>query len=284
MRNPASCFLTAVAVLGVVACGPEAGEFTKAKLMQAVQTSPNRLDLREYVQGDWERVCFFRGPMPATAVQSQLGFAWPDVLDTGIDKSKQDALVVFTKGFDVVHSVMLDRYRGDFTALQYAYCVPRDSAVFKVLNPDKTAFRALVPRDPTPPGETPAVTNDDVVQMMVAAARHVYVYAASSPLIDPRTPHAPAVASALGVKVGTAQEAIVCRDPSDGKTCRWTKSGLMRLSAPEDRAPKRVVRIMLQHASPSESWRTTESEYEVTVELKYGRWQGVERRVIREGS
>jgi hypothetical protein len=280
MRNPASRFVTALSVLSVLACGPDAGEFTKAKLMQAVQTSPNRLDLREYVQGDWERVCFFRGPMPATVVQTQLGFAWPEVMDSGIEESRQDALVVFTKGYDVVHSVMLDRYRGDFTASMPAYCVQRDSAVFRVLNPDATAFRALVPRDP---GEARTVTNDDVVQMMVAAARHVGGYSGNA-FIDPRTPNAAAIASALGTKVGTAQEAIVCRDPSDGKTCRWTKSGLMRLYAPEAREPKRIVRITLQHPAPTESWRTVEDEYEIAVESKYGRWQGVERRVLREGS
>ena len=58
----------------------------------------------------------------------------------------------------------------------------------------------------------------------------------------------------------------------------------MRLSAPVAREPKRIVRITLQHAAPSESWRTVEDEYEVSVELKYGRWQGVERRVLKEGS
>jgi hypothetical protein len=270
--------VTPLSVLSLLGCGPDADQFTRAKLMQAVQTSPNRLDLREYVQGDWERVCFFRGPMPATTVQSQIGFAWPDAMDSGIEQSRQHALVVFTKGYDVVHSVMLDRYRGDFTAHMPAYCVSRDSAVFRVMNPEATAFRALVPRDP---GEPRTTTNDDIVQMMVAAARFVGGY--GDPLIDPRTPHANAVASELRAKVGSAQDAIVCRDPSDGKTCRWTKSGLIRVHTPEERPPRRVVRITVLHPVQSEPWRSTEDEYEVAVELKYNRWQGVERRVISEG-
>jgi hypothetical protein len=283
MRNPVCRFVTALSALSLFSCGPDAGEFTRAKLMQAVQTSPNRLDLREYVQGDWERVCFFRGPTPATVVQSQIGFAWPDAMDSGIEESRQHALVVFTKGYDVVHSVMLDRYRGDFTAHLPTYCVPRDSAVFRVMNPEATAFRALVPRDPRDPGEARTTTNDDIVQMMVAAARFISGYGVSDPFIDPRTPNANAVASELRAKVGSAQEAIVCRDPSDGKTCRWTKSGLMRLYAPVERPPKRVVRVSVLHPLPSEPWRSVEDEYEIAVELKYNRWQGVERRVMREG-
>jgi hypothetical protein len=279
-RQQAFRVLTGLLGTSFIGCGPDAGEFTRAKLMQAVQTSPNRLDLREYVQGDWERVCFFRGPMPATAVQSQIGFAWPDAMDSGIEQSRQHALVVFTKGYDVVHSVMLDRYRGDFTAYQPAYCLMRDSAVFRVMNPEATAFRALVRLDT---GEGRTTTNDDIVQMMVAAARFVSGYGVSDPLVDPRTPRAQAVASELRAKVGSAQEAIVCRDPSDGKTCHWTKSGLIRMYTPEERPPKRFVRITVLHPLPSEPWRSVEDEYEVAVELKYNRWQGAERRVIREG-
>src|SRR5262249_19024527 len=153
-------------LVSAAACGPDAGEFTRAKLMQAVQTSPNRLDLRQYVKGDWDRVCFFMGPISARTVQATLGFAWPDALDTGIEKAPQQTLAVFAEGYQVVHSVMLDRYRGDFNARSPAYCVRRDSAVFRVTNPEATAFRALVPIDQGEVREDP--TSKDTVQMMVA--------------------------------------------------------------------------------------------------------------------
>ena len=137
-----------VAFVVTAACGPDAGEFTRAKLMQAVQTSPNRLDLRTYVAGDWERVCFFLGPMPAAAIQTQLGFAWPGANTSGIENSREESLAVFTRDERVVHSVLLERIRGDFNTVSPAYCLSRDSAVFRVSNPEATEYRALVPANP----------------------------------------------------------------------------------------------------------------------------------------
>lgn len=263
----------------VAACGPDAGEFTRAKLMQAVQTSPNRLDLRQYVKGDWERVCFFMGPISATTIQTQLGFAWPHVLDTGIDKSRQETLAVFTKGYDVVHSVMLDRYRGDFNANSPAYCVGRDSAVFRVTNPGATAFRKLVPSEQ---GDVKESAPTDTVQIMSTAARWSRLFYGAG-LIDPRTPHASALASQLGMNVGTTQEAIVCSDPENARSCRWQSSMVARLSAPVARDSQQVVHISVLRPSQEEYWRAAEDEYEIVIAWRYSRWDGIEKRVIRQG-
>jgi hypothetical protein len=271
--------MTLLLLVGAAACGPDAGEFTRAKLMQAVQTSPNRLDLREYVKGDWDRVCFFMGPMSARTVQATLGFAWPDALDTGIEKARQETLAVFTKGYDVVHSVMLDRYRGDFNANAPSYCVAKNNAVFRVTNPQATAFRALVPLEVGDVKEPPPV---DPVQIMVAAARWSRVVGGNG-LIDPRTPNASQVASQLGMKMGMTQEAIVCTDPENARTCRWQYSLVARLNAPVARDSLQAVRMSVLRPSRDEYWRAAEDEYEIVLAWKYDRWTLVERRVIREG-
>ena len=132
----------------LVSCGPDAAEFTRAKLMQAVQTNPQRVDVRTYVRSDWSRMCVFRGPLPADSVQNVLGFGWADAAASGIERSGPEILLVFTRDSRVLHSVRYDRRHGDFSARSPAFCLPRDRAVFRVTNPEVTAFRMLVPLGP----------------------------------------------------------------------------------------------------------------------------------------
>jgi hypothetical protein len=131
-------------VLMAAACGPDPADFTRAKLQQAIQTRPQRIPLAEYVTGTWDRVCFFAPYMQSEFIATTLGFAWPEALDTGIEKGDTHTLLVFTNGQTVAQHVMFERTRGDFSKLS-PRCFKRNDAVFRVTTPDRTYYRELGP-------------------------------------------------------------------------------------------------------------------------------------------
>lgn len=141
VRLWAAAFLLA----GMSGCGgPDPADFTRAKLQQAIQTRPQRINLAEYVTGTWDRVCFFAPYSSHVIISTILGFAWPEAMDTGIQTSDAHTLLVFTNGMEVAQAVMFERTRGDFSKLSLN-CWKRDSAVFRVTTPNQTYYREIGP-------------------------------------------------------------------------------------------------------------------------------------------
>lgn len=133
-------------VIGVpliaVACGGSSFDSTvQAKLLQAVQTNPQRIDLREYVPSGWSRVCVLTPGTTREEFEQVFGNEWrafeaPDA---------EHVTLVFATNGDVAESTELERRRGDFAAAGTSYCLPRDSAVFHVADTQVTEFRPVVP-------------------------------------------------------------------------------------------------------------------------------------------
>jgi hypothetical protein len=104
------------------------------------------VDVRTYVTSDWDRMCVFRGPASPDTVQRVLGFRWDTAESGAIEQPGQEILLVFARESRVLHWAHYDPRHGDFSARSPAFCVPRDSAVFRVTNPEVAAYRKLVPR------------------------------------------------------------------------------------------------------------------------------------------
>lgn len=129
-------------VLAAAACGGSSFDSTvQAKLMQAVQTKPQRIDMGEYVTSEWDRVCVLTAGTTRQQFEQVLGSEWPDFKAP----DAEHVTLVFVNDGRVAESTKLERRRGDFAAAGSSYCLPRDSAVFHVTNTEAAEYRPIAP-------------------------------------------------------------------------------------------------------------------------------------------
>ena len=298
-------------LLLLAACGPDPGEFTNAKLIQAIQTNPARIDLGEYVTGEWDRACFFQAGTPADSIQSVMGFSWPQATSIGIASSTQHNLLVFAKGTQVHQAVMFERARGDFAVHNPAYCVPKRAAVFNVTNPEATTFRALAPiavvQAPAPPptiSDAPTAevgtstgnvrrsapssgacftTNDtrapvtrcDTVAIMAAAGMYVkQVSGAAGYRVDPGADNLGIeVAKRMNVRTGTALEVTKCTDAGNTKSCRFQGVDMiLRFTKPVLRDGDYWVPVNMTWPIKDEPSRTQSRTFNISVYKVGAEW------------
>lgn len=126
-------------LIGVAACGSSFDATVRSKLMQAVQTNPQRIDLKEYVTSPWDRVCVVTAGTQREEFERISGAQWPKFAapDTA------HVTLVFTRDAKAAEATELERRRGDFAAAGRSYCVARDSAVFRVTDTEPTDYRPI---------------------------------------------------------------------------------------------------------------------------------------------
>jgi len=129
-------------ILVLAGCGGASFDSTvQAKLLQAVQTSPHRIDLAEYVPSDWQRVCVLTAATSRQSFEQLIGAEW-----SGFEApDAEHVTLVFMRNGVIAEATELERRRGDFAAAGGSYCLPRDSAVFRVADTQAAEYRPVVP-------------------------------------------------------------------------------------------------------------------------------------------
>ena len=260
-------------LLVCLGCSKDPGNALLDQIAEAVDQEPNRIEMAKQVPGDWDRMCVFRFAVPPEIVHQVIGFAWPEVFDTGIDTSRKHNLIVFIKQMTVQQSLMHEMSNGDFTGERPAYCIPRDSAVFKVANlQERKSRRLVINREALAANR--ATTGIDFVQMMETAAHYARPWGRRV-LVDPGTAHnaAAEIAKRLKLEVGNEYQAASCEEYYNGTNClRQKADAVIRVSAPEPRDTTYTVRVLVmtpRHGRPAE---TTRDFYQVTLKRYNDRW------------
>ena len=128
-------FLGAAALLLAVGCA----QVHDAQLAGALSTAIEQagyarkpLAIADVTDFAWDRFHVFEPYTPVSDIDKQLGFAWPDAKETGIDYLDGIDLLVFVKDKRVVRSVVLPRKDGDFATMKYPIGLSPAQAVFDV--------------------------------------------------------------------------------------------------------------------------------------------------------
>ena len=262
------------------ACGPDASEFTRAQLSQAIQTNPDRIVISKYVTGPWDRVCLFPGPYHAEPIQLAIGFAWPEVLDTGIETSRDHSLMLFIRGQEVMQSVMFKKSAGYFDTYSHP-CFSRDSAVFRVLNKNVKYYRKLGVAQPQPPQPGASLAAADELGIMAAAADYVSSMSGGyDARIDPGSHRAVELGKATNRPVQGENDVKVCTDPMDARSCTISVDQFVRVGIPQAIGADYLVNVDLIRRVPAQPWRTETRTKEVVVGRDYAGtgWQAKQMR------
>lgn len=138
--------LAAAAVLWVVLVGWPLGraEYRSRFLGREVARGPGTIiDFVDFGPAGWDRVYVFRPYTPPAAIQADLGFTWPGVTDTTIERYDGQTLVVFVRAGEVAGWFEHPMNRGDLKALANGVGYPREAARF-VVQRDREGRAVLV--------------------------------------------------------------------------------------------------------------------------------------------
>ena len=113
-------------------------KFIEAKLLQAIQTNPQRIDMAEYVPAAWDRMCVLRPGAPDEDVSGLESI-------TGLrgDATDDQIVLLYVDGPKVMAAVNWSRSRGDFLGRPGSYCVERENAVYQVTDASIAEYRPI---------------------------------------------------------------------------------------------------------------------------------------------
>ena len=264
--NPRTLICLATALLS--GCGADASDVVRAQLSQAIQTNPQRIEIARYVTGDWDRFCAFAGPYPAEAIAAMLGFAYPEALDTGIETTRDESLLLFIKGQKVTQAAMMPKSQGYFGGQGFP-CHPRDRAVFKVADQNVKYYRQLVPAQPVRQAEV--LDAKEELEIMEAAIGYVKsMSGAYGVYIDPASHRAADLARAMRREVKSERDAYTCADATDAKSCVFPGGAvIVRTDAPRASGLLHWVNVDLIWPVKDQPWRTQTQSFDISLHRPY---------------
>lgn len=126
----------ALVLLLAAGCAHEAAssglEARLAAAVEAAGQAKQPLELASTTDFAWDRVYVFAPYTPTSAIQKDLGFAWPEAARTNIDAQDGISLLVFVKGRRVVKALSYPRNLGDWAMIENHSGFTPAQAVFSV--------------------------------------------------------------------------------------------------------------------------------------------------------
>ena len=127
-------------------CDPQTSKVSEELTRQFQASGRSFVNLAEVLPAPWDRVCIFGPYSDEKAVNTTLGFHWPDWAKSSVETNDGIALLVFLKRNKVLEWIEHPRRDGDFTNLS-RQCFSREKATFEHLNNPPKGYPGLFPKE-----------------------------------------------------------------------------------------------------------------------------------------